>query len=60
MKKTILTVEKYLKNRDSKTYNKQLRILESGSHKNCGDWLENKNKEVKAVKITSKYLFIFI
>lgn len=59
-KKITLTVERYLAIRDSKTFHKQLRILDSKTHKNCGEWWDNKDKVVKAVKITSKFLFIFV
>ena len=55
-----ITVEYYLTNRNKATYYKQIRILDNSTHKNCGNWWENANKPIKNVKITQKYLFIFI
>ena len=61
MKKTI-TVKTYLDNREISTYGKKIRIVESGSHRYLGAWYENNNalKEVKEVKTSAKYLFIFV
>ena len=60
--KKIITVKTYLEKREIVTYGKKVRILESGSHKNLGAWYENNNalKEVKEVKTSTKYLFIFV
>lgn len=61
MKKTKkLTVWDYMNNRDSKSYRKQVRLLDNETHKNLGYWWDNSQAEVKAVKITAKYVFIFI
>ena len=55
-----LTVWEYMNNRDSKFYRKQIRLLDNETHKNLGYWWDNSQAEVKSVKITSKYVFIFI
>ena len=60
--KKVITVKTYLEERAIATYGKKVRILESGSHRNLGAWYENNNalKEVKEVKASAKYLFIFV
>lgn len=61
MKKTIkLTVGRYVENRDKMSYNKQIRILDHRTHENLGNWMSNIDAVVKDVKITAKYVFIFI
>lgn len=62
MTKKIITVKTYLDNRDITTYGKKIRVVESGSHRNLGAWYEHGNalKEVKEVKASAKYLFIFV
>lgn len=59
MKKT-LTVKEYLDRRSSDRYNKSIRILDKDTKKNCGNWLDNADRIVYNVKVTSKVLFIFI
>ena len=41
---------------------KTLRVLDYNTHKNLGAWYENDNlnKIVKSIKVTNKYLFIFV
>lgn len=60
--KKILTVKTYLDKRDISTYGKKIRVVESGSHRCLGSWNENGNalKAVKEVKVSTKYLFIFV
>lgn len=55
-----ITVWEYLNNRDEKSRNKRIRILDQITHKSYGLWQENTSAQVKAVKITEKFLFIFI
>lgn len=55
-----LTVWEYMNNRNEISYGKQVRILDNETHKSYGPWYQNTSAEVKAVKITSKFLFIFI
>ena len=55
-----ITVWEYLNNRDEKSRNKKIRILDQITHKNYGLWQENISAQVKAIKITEKFLFIFI
>lgn len=55
-----ITVWEYLNNRDEKSRNKRIRILDQITHKSYGLWQENTFAQVKAVKITEKFLFIFI
>lgn len=60
--KKILTVKTYLDKRDISSYGKKIRIVESGSNRYLGSWHEHDNaiREVKEVKITSKFLFIYV
>jgi len=60
MKKKIFTVADYVDVRDKNLYGKKIRVLESSTHKNLGAWWENASREVKEVKISMKYLFIFV
>ena len=55
-----LTVWEYLNNRDEKSCNKRIRILDQITHKSYGLWQENISAQVKEIKITEKFLFIFI
>lgn len=60
--KKVITVKTYLEKRETATYGKKIRIVESGSHKSLGAWYEHDNalREVKEVKASEKYLFIFV
>ena len=55
-----MTVKEYIENRDSKTYRKNIRVLSTTTHANMGHWTTLLDKEVVDVKVTSKYIFIFI
>lgn len=55
-----MTVYEYVINRSESTYGKKIHVLDRVSHKNLGKWLDNKDKEVYDIKVTSKILFIFI
>lgn len=57
-----MKVADYINERDPKTYGKTIRVLESKTHRNLGQWYDKMNvdREVKAVKVAQKYLFIFV
>ena len=55
-----LTVWEYLNKRGNQSLNKRIRVLNNITHKSCGNWAENALAQVKTVKITEKFLFIFI
>ena len=55
-----MTVFEYLTNRPEGTYGKKIHVLDKISHKNLGKWLDNRDKEVYDIKVTSKILFIFV
>ena len=57
-----MKVADYINERDPKTYGKTIRVRESKNHRNLGQWYEQMNvdREVKAVKVAQKYLFIFV
>ena len=61
MKKT-LTVADYIDTRNSQSYGKTIRVLDEKTHRNMGNWWEktNANRPVKNIKISPKYLYIFI
>ena len=55
-----MTVREYIENRPTNLYGKKIRILDAGTHKNCGGWVTCSNRIVKDVKITTKYIFIYV
>ena len=57
-----MKVADYINERDPKSYGKTIRIIDEKTHRNMGNWWEkaNANREVKIVKISQKYLFIFV
>ena len=59
-KKRILTVQMYLENRSPVAYSKNIRIIDNVSKRYLGGCADYLDRQVLDVKITSKYLFIFI
>jgi len=57
-----ITVGAYTDIRDSRTYGKKIRVLDARTHRNIGEWYKDDviNRIVKDVKISGKYLFIFV
>ena len=55
-----MTVKTFLDNRNNSTYGKSIRILDNETKKNCGNCLHNFDAIVISIKITKKYLFIFV
>ena len=57
-----MKVADYINERDPKSYGKTIRVIDKKTHRNMGNWWEktNANREVKIVKISQKYLFIFV
>lgn len=57
-----MKVADYINERDPKSYGKTIRVIDEKTHRNMGNWWEktNANREVKIVKISQKYLFIFV
>ena len=55
-----LTVLDYLNKRGNQSLNKRIRVLDNITHESRGSWADNALAQVKAVKITEKFLFIFI
>ena len=55
-----LTILEYLNKRGNQSLNKRIRVLDNITHENCGSWADNALAQVKAVKTTEKFLFIFI
>ena len=54
-----MTVKEYVYSRDKSIYGRQMRLLDN-NHKYMGQWWLFPYKEVKEVKVTEKYIFIFI
>ena len=55
-----MTVREYIEGRPQFVYGKKIRILNGISKKYLGEWTEYADKYVIGVKITTKYIFIFI
>lgn len=55
-----VTVARYINARDSIRYNKRIRVLDYDTHTNKGSWIDNEKAYIKAIKVTPKYIFIFI
>jgi hypothetical protein len=56
----MLTVREYVEGRSSFLYGKKIRILEGSSKKYLGEWQDYNTSIVLGVKVTTKYVFIFI
>ena len=54
-----MTIREYVETRTPELYGKKIRILDL-QKKYMGTWLENDSAIVRYVKITTKYIFIFI
>lgn len=52
-------VSDYIETRKGK-YGKRIRVLDYCTRRNLGHWWENSYKKVVAIKVTEKYLFIFV
>lgn len=55
-KKKTLTVRQYVERRDVERYGRKIRVIGSDSPQ----WLDNADAAVKSVKVTEKYVIIFI
>jgi len=55
MKKKVLTVGQYMDRRNPEFYGKRIRIIGAD-----GTWLDNVDREVEKVKITEKWIFIYV
>lgn len=55
-----MNVNRYIETRTETTYGKKVRILDSKSHRNLGPWYRNAGRDIVEVKVTEKYLFIFV
>jgi len=53
-------VRDYVENRNTMSYGKKIRILDSVSHRYLGDWVAFSEAIIKKIKVTSKIIFIFI
>lgn len=53
-------VRDYVENRNTMSYGKKIRILDSVSHKYLGDWITFSEAIIKSIKVTTKIIFIFI
>ena len=54
-----MTVREYVYTRPKEIYGKPIRILDS-NHKYIGQWWLFPDYIIKEVKVTTKYIFIFI
>jgi len=57
--KNNMTVKDYVYDRPKTLYGRPIRILNS-NHKYLGQWWMFSDSEIKEIKITTKYIFIFI
>lgn len=55
-KKKTLTVRQYIERRNIERYGRKIRVIGS----NSSQWLDNADAIVKSVKVTEKYVIIFI
>ena len=55
-KKKALTVRQYVERRSIERYGRKIRVIGSNSPR----WLDNTDAIVKSVKVTEKYVMIFI
>ena len=55
-KKKALTVRQYVERRSIERYGRKIRVIGSNSPR----WLDNADAIVKSVKVTEKYVMIFI
>jgi len=57
-----MTILEFIEKRPKSSYGKHLRILDCSTHKNLGKWYENDNpyKIIKDIKVSEKYIWIFI
>ena len=57
-----MTILEFIEKRPKSSYGKHLRILDCSTHKNLGKWYENDNphKVIKDMKVSEKYIWIFI
>lgn len=55
-----MTLKEYLETRDNATFGRSIRIIDDVTRKNRGSVIENFSAIVISVKVTSKYLFIFV
>ena len=55
-KKKTLTVRQYIERRNIERYGRKIRVIGS----NSSQWLDNADAIVKSVKVTEKYVMIFI
>ena len=56
----MMTIHEYMETREKDTYGKRIRILDQKTHKSYGPWWENPHAIIKEIKVTAKYIFIFI
>ena len=54
-----MTVKDYVYTRSKELYGRPMRILDK-NHKYIGQWWLFPDYEVKEVKVTTKYIFIFV
>ena len=54
--KKVLTVRQYVERRSIERYGRKIRVIGS----NSSQWLDNADAIVKSVKVTEKYVMIFI
>ena len=54
--KKALTVRQYVERRSAERYGRKIRVIGS----NSSQWLDNADAIVKSVKVTEKYVMIFI
>jgi transcription elongation factor len=55
-----MTVIEFMEQRNSKTLGKRVRVLESADNTYLGGVVENADRHICRVKITSKIVFIFV
>ena len=55
-----MKVREWIEQRPRELYGRGIRILNLTSNKNMGDWTDNQDRYVLKVKITTKYIFLYI
>ena len=55
-----MTIKEYIETRPTAVYGKKIRVLNAITKKYMGEWFEYPNAFVNGVKVTTKYIFIFI
>ena len=55
-----MRVREWIEQRPRDLYGRAIRILNLTTNKNMGDWTDYQNRYVLRVKVTTKFIFLYI